>query len=157
MLLTCCKPACLVCTAYQHCHGYLQQQEKTEEELPHVQVQPGYVDHKTLDSVDLLIMWDGQYPTPAQNALAAVPYIDLSWRQYLTRATSIKHNFVPVLDVFLMVLLKSSFLSAADVQAFGEAIMQMWRYFQIYDWERTWASPQVCLVCASVSTLVQCL
>jgi len=62
-----------------------------------------------------------------------------------------------VLDVFLMVLLKSSFLSAADVQAFGEAIMQMWRYFQIYDWERTWASPQVCLVCASVSTLVQCL
>ncbi|KAL0026270.1 hypothetical protein WJX77_007445 [Trebouxia sp. C0004] len=107
------------------------------------QVQPGYIDHKTLDSVDLLIMWDGQYPTPAQNALAAVPYIDLSWRQYLTRATSIKHNFVPVLDVFLMVLLKSSFLSAADVQAFGEAIMQMWRYFQIYDWERTWASPQV--------------
>ena len=58
-------------------------------------------------------MWDGQYPTPAQNALAAVPYIDLSWRQYITRATTIKHNFVPVLDVFLMVLLKSSFLSAA--------------------------------------------
>jgi len=112
--------------------------------------------------VDLLIMWDGQYPTPAQNALAAVPYIDLSWRQYLTRAASIKHNFVPVLDVFLMVLLKSSFLSAADVQAFGEAIMQMWRYFQIYDWERTWASPQVCLPplppqCASVCMLVQCL
>ncbi len=122
-----------------------------------MQVQPGYVDHKTLDSVDLLIMWDGQYPTPAQNALAAVPYIDLSWRQYLTRATSIKHNFVPVLDVFLMVLLKSSFLSAADVQAFGEAIMQMWRYFQIYDWERTWASPQVCPCASSICTLVQCL
>lgn len=88
-------------------------------------------------------MWDGQYPSPAQNALAAVPYIDLSWRQYLTRATTIKHNFIPVLDVFLMVLLKSSFLSAADVQAYSEAIMQMWRYFQIYDWDRTWASPQV--------------
>ena len=88
-------------------------------------------------------MWDGQYPSPAQNALAAVPYMDLSWRQYITRATTIKHSFVPVLDVFLMVLLKSSFLSAADVQAYSDAIMQMWRYFQIYDWDRTWASPQV--------------
>ena len=98
-------------------------------------------------------MWDGQYPTPAQNALAAVPYIDLSWRQYITRATTIKHKFVPVLDVFLMVLLKSSFLSAADVQAFSEAIMQMWRYFQIYDWERTWASPQV-TPCLAFSCIV---
>ena len=106
-------------------------------------MQPGYVDHKTLDSVDLLIMRHGQYPRPAQNALAAVPYIDLSWRQYITRASIIKRNFVPILDVFLMVLLKSSFLSAADVQAYSEAIMQMWRYFQIHDWERTWSSPQV--------------
>lgn len=88
-------------------------------------------------------MWDGQYPTPAQNALAAVPYTDISWRQYITRAVVIKRNFLPILDVFLMVLLKSSFLSAADVQAFSESVMQMWRYFQIHDWERTWNSPQV--------------
>lgn len=108
-----------------------------------IQVNPGYVDHKTLDSVELLIMWDGQYETPAQNALAAVPYMEISWRQYITRAATIKHKFVPVIDVFLMVLLKSSFLSMADVQAFSEAVMQMWRYFQIYDWERTWSSPQV--------------
>ncbi|KAL3151781.1 hypothetical protein ABBQ38_012755 [Trebouxia sp. C0009 RCD-2024] len=107
------------------------------------QVNPGYVNHKTLDSVELLIMWDGQYPTPAQNALAAVPYTDISWRQYITRAVIIKRNFLPILEVFLMVLLKSSFLSAADVQAFSESVMQMWRYFQIHDWERTWNSPQV--------------
>lgn len=88
-------------------------------------------------------MWDGQYPTPAQNALAAVPYMDISWRQYITRGVIIKRNFLPILDVFLMVLLKSSFLSAADVQAYSEAVMQMWRYFQIHDWERTWNSPQV--------------
>lgn len=88
-------------------------------------------------------MWDGQYPTPAQNALAAVPYTDISWRQYITRGVIIKRNFLPILDVFLMVLLKSSFLSAADVQAFSESVMQMWRYFQIHDWERTWNSPQV--------------
>ena len=88
-------------------------------------------------------MWDGQYPTPAQNALAAVPYMDISWRQYITRGLIIKRNFLPILDVFLMVLLKSSFLSAADVQAYSETVMQMWRYFQIHDWERTWNSPQV--------------
>ena len=75
--------------------------------------------------------------------MASTQLIDLSWRQYITRATTIKHNVVPVLDVFLMVLLKSSFLSAAAVQAFSESIMQMWRYFQIHDWERTWSSPQV--------------
>ena len=108
-------------------------------------------------------MWDGQYPAPAQNALAAVPYTDLSWRQYITREVIIGRNFMPVLDVFLMVLLKSSFLSAADVQAYSEAIMQMWRYFQIHDWERTWNSPQVTFtptwqpLCSSSDSVSRCL
>jgi glycosyltransferase involved in cell wall biosynthesis len=71
---------------------------------------------------------------PAEYPLAALPYGDFLRRKRTTTERIVATHFVP----HLRVLIRGAADESRDVGAAGEALAAMWRYFQEYDWNRTW-------------------
>ena len=111
--------------------------------LSMLQVVPAYVAHESLDSVNLLIMWDSQSETLAQGTLSHVACQELARQRSRTTASNIVQHLKPALEVLLMVMLKPAHMSLADMHAFADAIVQFHNYFTRFDWESTWASSVV--------------
>ena len=111
--------------------------------LSMLQVVPAYVAHESLDSVNLLIMWDSQSETLAQGTLSHVACQELARQRSRTTASNIVQHLKPALEVLLMVMLKPAHMSLADMHAFADAMVQFHNYFTCFDWESTWASSVV--------------
>ena len=111
--------------------------------LSMLQVVPAYVAHESLDSVNLLIMWDSQSETLAQGTLSHVACQELARQRSRTTASNIVQHLKPALEVLLMVMLKPAHMSLADMHAFADAMVQFHNYFTRFDWESTWASSVV--------------
>jgi polysaccharide biosynthesis protein PelF len=77
-------------------------------------------------------LWGTQ--EPAEYALAGRPYADFLNRKRTTNERLVTELFVP----HLRTLMRAAADDTQDVGAAGEAIAALWRYFQEYDYNRTW-------------------
>ena len=73
---------------------------------------------------------------PAEYPLASLPYTDFLRRKRMTSERVVEELFVPPLRV----LLRAAADENEDVTAAAHAIAAIWRYFQDYDWNKTWKS-----------------
>jgi glycosyltransferase involved in cell wall biosynthesis len=71
---------------------------------------------------------------PAEYVLDRLPYSDFLRRKRCTSERLVEELFVPQLRT----LLRCAADESLDVGAAGEAMVQLWRYFQEYDWNKTW-------------------
>ncbi len=71
---------------------------------------------------------------PAEYPLAALPFSEFLRRKRRSGERRVSESFVP----HLVTLLRSMQTDDNDVDAAGESLAALWRYFQEYDWNRTW-------------------
>ena len=108
--------------------------------LPKMRAQPN------VTRVALTIQWDTQHDSPNQSTFCGVPYARLTRRAYVTTRRAVRARFLPAWRGVLIALRKANVSGdGADAAAAGEAFVALWRYFQLHDWDATWADPQVCV------------
>ncbi len=71
---------------------------------------------------------------PAEYPLASRPLSDFRRRKRTTSEARVTESFLP----HFVTVLRSLQDDDNDVEAAGEAVAALWRYFQEYDWNQTW-------------------
>ncbi len=71
---------------------------------------------------------------PAEYPLAGLPFADFLRRKRRTSEATVAESFVP----HLVTVLRAMQQEGNNVDAAGEAVAAIWRYFQVYDWNDTW-------------------
>lgn len=94
--------------------------------------------------MSLCLQWDTQHDSPNQSTFVAVPYTQLTQRSYATTPAVVARRFLPLWRCLLQSLRKANNTSeSADIRAMADAFIGMYEYFQTYDWDFTFADPQV--------------
>ena len=71
---------------------------------------------------------------PAEYPLSGLTCADFFRRKRTTTERLVASRFVP----YLRVLMRAAADEGVDVGAAGQALTEMWRYFQEFDWNKTW-------------------
>ena len=71
---------------------------------------------------------------PAEYPLSGLTYANFLRRKRTTTERLVASRFVP----HLRVLMRAAADEGVDVGTAGQALTEMWRYFQEYDWNKTW-------------------
>ena len=106
---------------------------------------------KNVSVVSILPQWDLQNESPNQSIFSEVPYVQLSGRAYSTTPKSVSKEFVPPFICLLVCIRKANALSESDLEMFAQSMVLIYRYFQIYDWDLTWAATEVRKTCLTLN------